>query len=172
MLSPDVLRKEILPQLEIVGLIRQEPDENKKSRMLVYPTVSTTYNSERIAENEGKTLDNYTKNIGGQDSGVTAIEVTSTTTDTDSTTSSNDSNNIVSTAVVDGTPTNTNDLVEVMKVSMGSKGFFTENDFIYTLTMRPRQEGWNEDNAAQTLQSLLQEGRIIEEIGPGRYIPK
>jgi hypothetical protein len=41
-LSPEVLRLEILPQFEAVGLIYQEEGERRK--MLVYPTVSHTYN--------------------------------------------------------------------------------------------------------------------------------
>jgi hypothetical protein len=41
-ISPEVLRLEILPQFEAVGLIYQEEGERRK--MLVYPTVSHTYN--------------------------------------------------------------------------------------------------------------------------------
>jgi hypothetical protein len=70
MLSPETLRKEIIPQLEIVGLIRQEPDPDKKSRMLVYPTVSTPYISAKIGRNGGKSSTNN-GNIGGEHSGVT-----------------------------------------------------------------------------------------------------
>src|SRR5688572_5990361 len=45
-LSPEVLRLEILPQFEAVGLIYQEEGERRK--MLVYPTVSHTYNKSII----------------------------------------------------------------------------------------------------------------------------
>jgi len=69
-LAPDVLRKEILPQLEIVGLIRQEVDAEDKRKMLVYPTVSTTITSAKIAESEGKNANNNKSN-GGQHTGVT-----------------------------------------------------------------------------------------------------
>jgi hypothetical protein len=71
MLSPEILRKEILPQLEIVGLIRQEPDPEKKTRMLVYPTVSTPLISAKLAENNGESVKDDTKE-GGKDSGVSS----------------------------------------------------------------------------------------------------
>ena len=45
-MSPEVLRLEIIPQLEAVGLIYQEEGERRK--MLVYPTVSHTYNKSII----------------------------------------------------------------------------------------------------------------------------
>ncbi|HEX6253812.1 MAG TPA: hypothetical protein VFZ55_06295 [Nitrososphaera sp.] len=45
-ISPEVLRLEILPQLEAVGLIYQEEGERRK--MLVYPTVSHTYNKSLV----------------------------------------------------------------------------------------------------------------------------
>jgi hypothetical protein len=45
-ISPEVLRLEILPQLEAVGLIYQEEGERRK--MLVYPTESHTYNKSII----------------------------------------------------------------------------------------------------------------------------
>lgn len=41
-MSPEVLRLEIIPQLEAVGLIYQEEGERRK--MLVFPTMSHTYN--------------------------------------------------------------------------------------------------------------------------------
>jgi hypothetical protein len=59
MLSPETLRKDILPQLEVVGLIRQEKDQETK-KMLVYPTVSTTTTILRSGGSSG----------GGEDSGV------------------------------------------------------------------------------------------------------
>jgi hypothetical protein len=73
MLSPETLRKEILPQLEVVGLIRQEPDQEKKSRILIYPTVSTPFISKKIAENEDEDSKNDEKE-GGKDSGVNPSE--------------------------------------------------------------------------------------------------
>lgn len=45
-MSPEVLRLEIIPQLESVSLIYQEEGERRK--MLVYPTVSHTYNKDRF----------------------------------------------------------------------------------------------------------------------------
>ena len=45
-ISPEVLRLEILPQFEAVGLIYQEEGERRK--MLVYPTVSHTYNKSLV----------------------------------------------------------------------------------------------------------------------------
>jgi hypothetical protein len=72
-LSPETLRKEILPQLEVVGLIRLEPDPNNKSRKLVHsPTVSTPdippfeKKSREVPENSKEEV------IGGLDSGVTS----------------------------------------------------------------------------------------------------
>ncbi len=37
-LSPETLKREIIPQLELVGLIFQKPDPDDKRRMLIYPT--------------------------------------------------------------------------------------------------------------------------------------
>jgi hypothetical protein len=41
------------------------------------------------------------------------------------------------------------------------KGYFTANDFIYTLVMRPN-EHWSEDQAEQTLYALVEEGKLTE----------
>jgi hypothetical protein len=50
-LSDFQLRKEIIPALEIAGLIFQEPDQNDKRKTLIYPTThSTNFNSQ---ENSG-----------------------------------------------------------------------------------------------------------------------
>jgi hypothetical protein len=50
-LSDFQLRKEIIPALEIAGLIFQEPDQNDKRKMLIYPTThSTNFNPQ---ENSG-----------------------------------------------------------------------------------------------------------------------
>jgi hypothetical protein len=83
MLSPETLRKEIMPQLEIVGLITQEPDPDKKTRMLVYPTVSTPYISAKLAENRNTSSKDGGKE-GSKDSGVTQENIIfSSTTDAD-----------------------------------------------------------------------------------------
>jgi hypothetical protein len=71
MLSPETLKREIIPQLEIVGLIVQEPDPDDKRKLLIYPTVSTPIISAKLAEeSNGITSKNYERNRGG-DSGVT-----------------------------------------------------------------------------------------------------
>jgi hypothetical protein len=62
-LSPETLKREIIPELETVGLIRQDPDPTDKRRLLIYPTVSTPIISGRINELE-------TKRDRGCDSGV------------------------------------------------------------------------------------------------------
>jgi hypothetical protein len=49
-MSPEILRLEIIPQLEAVGLIYQEEGERRK--MLVYPTVSHTYNQSIVLSNQ------------------------------------------------------------------------------------------------------------------------
>jgi len=144
MLSNDQLRKEILPQLEIVGLIRQEPDSTDKRKMLVYPTVSTTITSEKIAKNEGITLDNYQKNNGGQDSGVTAA-----------TTTCIDFSEIIQKCMLDKEGNN--------------KGYFTKGDFVHTLIMRP-YEKWSEEQAEQIFYQLLQEGKVLK-MGDDKYQP-
>jgi hypothetical protein len=71
MLSPETLKREIIPQLEIVGLIVQEPDPDDKRRLLIYPTMSTPIISAKLAE-EGKSINpkNYERNWG-EDSEVT-----------------------------------------------------------------------------------------------------
>jgi hypothetical protein len=71
MLSPETLKREIIPQLEIVGLIVQEPDPDDKRRLLIYPTVSTPIISAKLAEeSNGINSKNYERNRG-EDSGVT-----------------------------------------------------------------------------------------------------
>jgi hypothetical protein len=49
-LSPETLKREIIPQLELVGLIIQEADPEDKRRLLVYPTVSTPIISAKLTE--------------------------------------------------------------------------------------------------------------------------
>jgi hypothetical protein len=49
-LSPETLKREIIPQLELVGLILQEPDPDDKRKLLIYPTVSTPIISAKLAE--------------------------------------------------------------------------------------------------------------------------
>lgn len=71
MLSPETLKREIIPQLEIVGLIVQEPDPDDKRRLLIYPTVSTPIISAKLAEeSNGINSKNYERNRG-EDSGIT-----------------------------------------------------------------------------------------------------
>ena len=50
-----------------------------------------------------------------------------------------------------------------------NKGYFTKDDFIFTLLMLPNQH-WTEDQAEQTLYALLEEGKL-QEIEPGKYKP-
>ena len=54
------------------------------------------------------------------------------------------------------------------------KGYFTKEDWIYTLTMLPRQHPLygDEDEAEQGLYALLEEGKIREiELGSGKFEP-
>jgi hypothetical protein len=60
-LSPETLKREIIPQLELVGLILQEPDPDDKRKLLIYPTVSTPIISAKLRENEGESSKNYKK---------------------------------------------------------------------------------------------------------------
>lgn len=68
-LSPETLKKEIIPQLDTVGLITQEPDPGDKRRLLIYPTISTPIISVRIAENKQDSSKNG-ENSRGEDGGV------------------------------------------------------------------------------------------------------
>lgn len=63
-LSPETLKREIIPQLETVGLIVQEPDPEDKRRMLIYPTISTP-----IISKQTKSIEESSNR--GIDSGVT-----------------------------------------------------------------------------------------------------
>lgn len=54
MLPTDTLRREVIPQLEAVGLIRQEQDPAGRRRYLVYPTVSPPISSDDADNNMGK----------------------------------------------------------------------------------------------------------------------
>jgi hypothetical protein len=58
-LSPQTLKADIIPQLEAVGLIRQEADKEDRRRMLVYPTVSNYISSpsNEEEEEEGRNVD-------------------------------------------------------------------------------------------------------------------
>jgi hypothetical protein len=42
-----------------------------------------------------------------------------------------------------------------------NKGYSTKDDFVYNLIMRPNEQ-WTEDQAEQTLDQLLKEGKIEE----------
>jgi hypothetical protein len=70
MLSPETLKREIIPQLEVVGLIVQEPDLDDKRRLLIYPTVSIPIISAKLAECNGLDSKNNERNRW-EDSGVT-----------------------------------------------------------------------------------------------------
>ena len=58
---------------------------------------------------------------------------------------------------------------EIIQKAMGDKGYFTTNDFIYSLVMLPN-EGWTEVQAEQTLYRLLQEGKL-EKIESDKFKP-
>jgi hypothetical protein len=58
---------------------------------------------------------------------------------------------------------------EIIQKAMGEKGYFTTNDFIYSLVMLPN-ENWTEVEAEQTLCKLLQEGKL-EEIESEKFKP-
>ena len=70
-MSHETFKSEIIPQLDIVGLIVQETDPDDKRRLLIYPTMSTPIISAKLAE-EGKSINpkNYERNWG-EDSEVT-----------------------------------------------------------------------------------------------------
>jgi hypothetical protein len=68
-LSPETLKREIIPQLELVGLILQEPDPDDKRKLLIYPTVSTPIISAKLAESNNASSKNYERNMG-EHSGV------------------------------------------------------------------------------------------------------
>jgi hypothetical protein len=71
MLSPETLKREIIPQLEIVGLIAQEPDPDDKRKLLIYPTVSTPIISAKLRENEDESSKNYERNRSEDGGGTT-----------------------------------------------------------------------------------------------------
>jgi hypothetical protein len=57
-----------------------------------------------------------------------------------------------------------------MKDGQGnSKGHFTKSDFTFIVTMRPNEK-WSDDEIEQTLQALMDEGKI-RELEPGKYQP-
>lgn len=68
-LSPETLKREIIPQLDTVGLISQESDPNDRRKLLIYPTISTPIISVRIAENNQETS-NDKETIRGKDGGA------------------------------------------------------------------------------------------------------
>jgi hypothetical protein len=61
-LSPESLKREIIPQLELVGLIFQKPDPVDKRRMLIYPTGFSQ--GEQEEQNQDK------ENSRGEDIGI------------------------------------------------------------------------------------------------------
>jgi hypothetical protein len=73
-LSPETLRKSILPQLEAAGLIELQPDPSDRRRTLVYPTIQSPISSDvgKDQENAEKTKKNTeqepktTENIDSQ----------------------------------------------------------------------------------------------------------
>jgi replicative DNA helicase Mcm len=56
----------------------------------------------------------------------------------------------------------------ILDEHVNNKGYFTKDDFVYALIMRPKQEGWTEDQAEQTLLALVEEGKVVE-VEPGKY---
>lgn len=66
-LSPQTLKRDILPQLEIVGLIRQEPDPENKSRLLVHSSAAVSTkggdsDKNKCSQDSGVTLRDYDNN--------------------------------------------------------------------------------------------------------------
>jgi hypothetical protein len=68
-LSPQTLKADIIPQLEAVGLIRQEADKEDRRRMLVYPTVSNYISFSNEKEKDEEEGEEEERNVD-QDNGV------------------------------------------------------------------------------------------------------
>lgn len=64
LLSPDQLRKEILPMMESAGLITQEADPNDKRKTLVYPTTRSPISSEQKPDFQDNNAESTKREIG------------------------------------------------------------------------------------------------------------
>ena len=160
-MSPEVLRLEVIPQLEAVGLIYQEEGERRK--MKVYPTVSHTYNKlifERVTAKAAadQAAAEALVSVCGSNGGVNQEKNQQT----------------LQQPSQPPPPSIDNILEEIITKCMldregNRKGYFTKDDFIYALIMRPN-EHWTEDQAEQTLQALIEEGKVVE-FEQGRFKP-
>jgi hypothetical protein len=160
MLSPETLKREIIPQLEIVGLIAQEPDPDDKRRLLIYPTVSTPIISAKLRENEDENSKNYERDRG-EHYGVTLLPLPPPPSPSQS-------------SLVPLPPPSTSEekegrfsqLIEkcIVDEHGKNKGYFTKDEWKTRLMLLPRQHPLycDEDQAEQTLYALLEEGKLTE----------
>jgi hypothetical protein len=58
---------------------------------------------------------------------------------------------------------------ELIKAAMGDRGYCSKDDFVFATQIAPNLH-WSEDDAEQTFQALIEEGKIIE-FQPGKYRP-
>jgi hypothetical protein len=155
MLSPETLKREIIPQLEIVGLIAQETDPDDKRRLLIYPTVSTPIISAKLRENEGENSKNYERDRSEHYRVTPLPPPPSPSLPLPSSLGSEERqfSQVIQKCMLDEHGNN--------------KGYFTASDFIYTLVMLPNEK-WTEDEAEQTFCALVTEGKLVE-IEPGKF---
>jgi DNA primase len=66
MLDTNQLRQQILPMLETTGLIIQEPDQNDKRKMLIYPTTQTNENNSENQSGVNNESENNSEMQGGE----------------------------------------------------------------------------------------------------------
>jgi hypothetical protein len=156
MLSPETLKREIIPQLEIAGLIAQEPDPDDKRRLLIYPTVSTPIISAKLRENEGENSKNYERDRD-EHYRVTLLPPPPPSPPL---------------PLPPSPGSEERQFSQVIQKCMldehgNNKGYFTASDFIYTLIMLPNEK-WTEDEAEQTFYALVAEGKLVE-VEPGKF---
>jgi hypothetical protein len=157
-MSPEVLRLEIIPQLEAVGLIYQEEGERRK--MLVYPTVTHTYNSDIV--NAGSTP-------------VVAPVCVSNGRVNDEKTNKIDKiekNDVYPTVSPTYNDDNNKDFETIANELVDGKGHFTEQEWMTKLMFLPVQDPCHcdQDEALQVLQGLVQAGKVTE-FESGKYKP-
>jgi hypothetical protein len=169
MLSPETLKREIIPQLEIVGLIAQEPDPDDKRKLLIYPTVSTPIISAKLKQNENESSKKYERDRG-EHYGVTILLPLPPPPSP----SRSPPVPLPLPLTSEEKEIQFSQLIEKCMVDEhgNNKGYFTKDEWKTRLILLPRQHPLHgdEDQAEQTLYALVQECRVTE-FEQGRYKP-
>jgi hypothetical protein len=150
----------IIQQLEAAGLVQKEPDPEDRRKMLVYPASAAA----AAAASEEDVSPTTVSTVQNSDFSITSTSSEST-----------EQLQLLPPPTVSGDISPVEAIEETLrKVVVDAEGkkkdYFTKDDFVYALVMRPKQEGWSQDKSEQTFYTLIEEGKLVE-IETGKFNP-